>query len=165
MRSADMPSRLAERCAAGIARSIDVPLSALLNPPLQSPQQTGVLQETANGAFSLKRFSRFHSVCVFVCFVCLGFLFCFVSYCYFWPTSNKLTQISPKDQRRKKRKIPAMRGSLYVGKESPTASAAAFATQGRDTTASTVTIQLVRKVWRCWWLHVGNGPTDTGFMG
>lgn len=112
-----------------------------------------------------KGFSRFHSGSVFVCFVCLSFLFCFVSYCYFWPNSDKLTQISSKDQRRKRRKIPAMSGSLQVGKESSTASAAAFGAQGRDTTASTTTIQLVRKAWRCWWLRVSNGPTVTGFIG
>lgn len=58
-----------------------------------------------------------------------------------------------------------MSGSMQVGKESPTASAAAFGAQGRDTTASTMTVQLVRKAWRCWWLDVGNGPTDTGFTG
>lgn len=84
-----MPSRLTEHCASGITRSFDAPLSALLDPPLQSPQQTVVQQETAKGAFSLERFSRFHSGSVFVCFVCLGFYFVL-----FFTATSGLTQIN-----------------------------------------------------------------------
>lgn len=136
-----MPSRLAECCAAGIARSFRALLPALLNPLLQSPQQTGV------HVFSLKGFSRFHSGGVFVCFVCSGFffLFCFVSYCYFWPNSEK----SPKPTKKKKEDTSHEWQSAGWQAKSYS-SPAAFGAQGRDPTASTMTIQLVRKVWRCW---------------